>query len=356
MKKLTNLSKILIAVVLILALIVVTFVFWYSSSLKAVSSDAKKQEFVVDKTDTFSTLGKKLEDEKLIKSEIAYKIYIKLNKISSLKAGTYNLSPSMSVGEIIEKLEQGSNYDPDVINVTFREGLSMMQMAKIIVEKTDNLEDNVYNILKDTTYLKELIKEYWFLTDDILDSRIYYPLEGYLFPDTYQLKSNMEVKQIFKIMLDNLDRKITPYKEEIEKNKYSIHQIITLASMIQSEGNNIDDFKKMASVFLTRLDRKMQLQSCASAYYGDKKIMGVDAFGDANQKSNNYNTYVIPALPVGAISNPGIDAITAVLNPTNTNYLYFASDKSMKVYFSSTYEEHLNIVAMLKESGNWYGS
>ena len=118
----------------------------------------------------------------------------------------------------------------------------------------------------------------------------------------------------------------------------------------------MDDFKKMASVFLTRLDKGMKLQSCASAYYGDKKIMGVDEFGTSYQKANAYNTYVIPGLPVAAISNPGKDAIEAVLNASNTDYLYFASDKSMKVYFSKTYAEHQKTVAQLKKAGNWYGS
>ena len=126
--------------------------------------------------------------------------------------------------------------------------------------------------------------------------------------------------------------------------------------MIQSEGNNVADFEKMASVFLTRLNKKMKLQSCASAYYGDKKIMGVDEFGDSYLKKNNYNTYVIAALPVGPISNPGKDAIAAVLNPSDSDYLYFASDKNMKVYFSKTYAEHESTVAKLKKAGNWYGS
>lgn len=126
--------------------------------------------------------------------------------------------------------------------------------------------------------------------------------------------------------------------------------------MIQSEGNNVDDFGKMASVFLTRLDKKMRLQSCASAYYGDHKIMGRDAFGDSYLKKNDYNTYVVDGIPVGPISNPGIDAIEAVLHPSDTDYLYFASDKNMKVYFSKTLAEHESTIQKLREAGNWYGS
>lgn len=126
--------------------------------------------------------------------------------------------------------------------------------------------------------------------------------------------------------------------------------------MIQSEGNNVDDFKNMASVFLTRLSKSMKLQSCASAYYGDKKVMGIDAFGDSYLKSNSYNTYVIAGLPVGPISSPGLDAIKAVLEPAKSNYLYFASDKNKKVYFSENYAQHQKTVNELKSAGNWYGS
>ena len=274
-----------------------------------------------------------------------------------LQAGTYELSEDMDVKQIVELLSKGSNYNPDVIKITFSEGKQIKQMVELIAEKTNHTVEEVLEKASDKEYIKTLIDKYWFLTDDILNNNIYYPLEGYLFPDTYEfMNKNVSIETIFETMLDQMDKKLTPIKSEIEQNKYSIHQIITLASMVQSEGNNIEDFKKMSSIFLTRLKKNMKLQSCASAYYGDKKIMGRDEFGTSYLKKNSYNTYVVNGIPVGPISNPGIDAIESVLNPSDTEYLYFASDKNMVIYYSKTLSEHESTIAKLKKAGNWYGS
>lgn len=354
MKKLANLATFLVA---FLTTVIVLTCSFYNFNIKAVSKDNTPKEFMVNEGSTFATLAHDLKQENLIRSELCYKIYVKIFHPEGLQAGPYELKESMNVKEIIEVLSSGNTYNPDSITVTFQEGLPMQKVASIIAQNTNNKEEDVFNLLQNDNYLNSLINQYWFLTEDIKNKEIYYPLEGYLFPDTYAFQNkNVAVEDIFKAMLENMQKKLEPYKEKIQKSNYSIHEIITLASMIQSEGNNIEDFKKMASVFLTRLDRGMQLQSCASAYYGDKKIMGIDEFGDSYLKENSYNTYTISALPVGAISNPGIDAIEAVLNPAETNYLYFASDKNMKVYFSGTYQEHQNVIASLIESGNWYGS
>lgn len=347
---------ILICLVVIIIISILSLFFIYKKNISSVSNDDTNIVFEVDENNTFYSLSDELYSNNLIRSEFFYKIYLKLNKPKGLKKGVYNLNKSMSVEEIVGVLSGDPDYSYGSVSVTFKEGINMRKIASIIDENTDNSYDDVFNLLIDEDYIDELINNYWFLTDEIKSNDIYYSLEGYLFPDTYQIRSDMTVSDIFKIMLDNMELKLTPYKDSIESSNYSIHEIITLASMIQSEGNNIDDFRKMASVFITRLDRGMKLQSCATAYYGDKKDMGVDSFGDSYLKNNSYNTYVIASLPAGPISVPGIDAIDAVLNPSDTNYLYFASDKNMKVYFSSTYAEHEQTVAALKKDGNWYGS
>lgn len=350
-------KKILVGLLIIIVLVISVGLLYYKNSLKAVSNTSKEIEFKVEKGSTFSSLSSSLKSSKLIKNELTYKIYIKLNKPTSLQAGTYLLNQNMNVKEIIETLKGGSSYNPDAIKITFKEGLTVPQFVRVLKENTNNKEDEIYKVLKDEVYLKKLINKYYFLTDDILNKKIYYPLEGYLYPNTYEfMNKDVKVETVIETMLDTLESKLSSVKEKLDSSKYSYHQIFTLASMIQSEGNNIDDFKNMASVFITRLDKKMKLQSCASAYYGAKKEMGKDEFGNAYTLKNNYNTYETSALPVGPISNPGMDAILATLSPSNNGYLYFASDKNMKVYFSKTYEEHTKTVNQLKASGNWYGS
>lgn len=354
MEKFANLAKI---ITILCASIITVCCLTYNYNTSPVSKDDSVKVFEVKQNSTYISIASDLKENNLIRSEFFYKLYIKINKPTGLQAGTYNLSEDMSVKEITELLSKGSNYNPDVIKITFPEGKQIKQIAEIIAEKTNHTQEEVIAQVSDKEYIKTLIDKYWFLTDDILNSKIYYPLEGYLFPDTYEfINKNVDIKTIIETMLNQMDKKLTPLKEEIEQNKYSIHQIVTLASMIQSEGNNVDDFKNMASVFLTRLDKGMKLQMCSSAYYGDKKIMGRDAFGTSYLKSNPYNTYVINGIPVGPISNPGIDAIEAVLKPNKNDYLYFASSKDMNIYYSKTLSEHESTIAKLKKAGNWYGS
>ncbi len=328
----------------------------YKINIGKVSNNSELVEFEVKAGQTFSGIGSELKKQNLIKSEFFYKLYIKLYKVDGLEAGKYLLSENMDVKKIVETLSDGSTYNPDTITITFREGLSMKQIAEIIENNTVNKEEEVLKRAKDTKYIDSLIKKYWFLNDNIKKDT-YYPIEGYLFPDTYQfVNEKVTIEEIFTKMLDQMEKKLESIRKEIENNDYSLHEIITLASMIQSEGNNVDDFEKMASVFLTRLKKNMKLQSCASAYYGDHKIMGREELGNSFQKENDYNTYVVDGIPAGPISNPGMEAIHSVLYPANSDYLYFASDKNMKVYFSKTLKEHENTIAQLRKAGNWYGS
>ena len=361
MKRRIRYKRVVLAIVglllFLIVCIVLVFFLFYQSKLKSVSKNSEEISFKVEKGSTYMSLSSSLKEANLIQSEFAYKLYLKINKVGDLQAGTYTLNRNMSVAQILNTLESGNHVNPDAIRITFPEGLVVSKVAKLIVQHTNHTEEEFYKVTTNTNYLKTLIGKYWFLTDSILNKEIYSALEGYLYPNTYEfMNKDVKIETIIESMLDSMEENLKPYKEEMEKSTYSIHEIITLASMIQSEGNNIEDFKKMASVFLTRLSKKMKLQSCASAYYGAKKIMGIDTFGDAYLKSNSYNTYVIAGLPVGPISSPGIDAIKAVLKPADSNYLYFASDKNRKVYFSETYQEHQKTVNQLKSAGNWYGS
>jgi len=350
-----KIHKLIISFIILCIVIAVLGCSIYIYNLSPVNNDNTSIELTVEPGDTFLSIAPTLEEENLIRSTFFYKLYVKLNKASGLEAGVYYVSTDMGVKELVKTLS-GKSTNVNVMTITFKEGLHMRKVADTIANYTNYTAEEIIAVGTDTKFLNELISKYWFLTEDILNEDIYYPLEGYLFPNTYEFNKDASIEDIYIRLLDEMDKVLTLHKEDIENSEYSVHEIITLASMIQSEGNNIDDFGKMASVFLTRLDRNMKLQSCASAYYGDKKIMGIDEFGDSYLKNNAYNTYVIPALPVGPISNPGSDAIESVLNPSDTDYLYFASDKNMKVYFSRTYAEHAQTVAELKEAGNWYGS
>lgn len=349
-----KLIKTLVIIVLFFAVIIAGILIWYSSSLKGTGND-KKIEFVVDKNATFSNLGKSLEKQGLIKSELSYKIYIKLSNPSNLKAGTYELDGKMSVKEIVEVLEKGSSYNPNIITITFKEGLNIRGIATIISENTGNSYDSVLNLIKDEKYLNEIINNYWFVNEDIKNKNLYYSIEGYLFPDTYQIDKTWETKKIFKTMLDKMEKELSGYKKQIENSKYSVHQILTLASVIEKEGKT-KDFKDISSVFHNRLNKGMPLESCATTFYG----MGLDfnevgiATNEMTSNNNPYNTYKISSLPIGPIASPGSSAIEAALMPNNSNNYYFLSDNEGVSYFFATYGEHQRKQRELINQGKWY--
>lgn len=351
MKKLIT---VLALIVLFFAVIVMGGLTWYFTSLNG--TGIEKIEFIVDKNATFSTLGKSLEENNLIKSELAYKIYIKLSNPSNLKAGTYELDGSMSVEEIVKILSEGNSYNPNLVNITFREGLNMRGIAELIEKNTDNTYDSVFELLKDENYLNEVINNYWFITEDIKNKDIYYALEGYLFPDTYQIDKTKTVKDIFKTMLDRMEKELNLYKATIQNNSYSVHELLTLASIIELEAGTSSERSSVAGVFYNRLNDGWTLGSDVTTYYAAKKSFKEDLTYAELNDCNAYNTRgtCFTGLPVGPISNPGSESIKGVISPTSHSYYYFVADKNGKTYFNTNSYGHSTTIAELRANGLWY--
>ena len=235
----------------------------------------------------------------------------------------------------------------------------MRWIAKTIAEKTNNTEEDIYNLLKDKTYLNELINEYWFIDNSILNGNIYYSLEGYLYPNTYNFKDkNVTVKEIFKVMLDETNKQIEPYKQNIVSSKYSYHQLLTLASIIELEALKENDRYMVSSVFYNRLNIKMPLGSDVTTYYAAKVDMSErDLYAAELNAVNAYNTRsaaMAGKLPIGPICNPSIVSIKAAINPSKSNYYFFVADKYGKIYYTKTNAEHEQLIARLKSEGKWY--
>ena len=331
---------------------------YYKNKLGPVSSSNEKIEFIVEEGDNYYTIANKLEKQGLIKSSNIYKIYLKLNPQSNkLNVGIYHLSPNMGVSKIIKFLSSGDSESTD-IKITFKEGKNMRYIAKTIADNTENSEDDVYNLLKDQNYLNELITNYWFIDKSILNTNIYYSLEGYLYPNTYSFKNKkVTIKEIFKTMLDETSKQIEPYKNDIINSKYNFHQIATLASIVELEAG--EKYRAdVAGVFFNRLNLNMPLGSDVTTYYAAKVDMGErDLYTSELNDVNFYNTRVQSSagkLPVGPICNPSISSIVATLKPANNKYYYFVADKNGDVHFAGTYEQHLQVIQQLKDSNLWY--
>ena len=342
-----------------IVLIILAGIIWYSTGIKPVKKDNAETKIIEieEKTRTEGILDI-LKKESLIKSKYAVAIYMKLNGIKGLQAGKYEISQNMSAKDILNKISSGDVYD-ESIKITFNEGKNIRWIAETIAEKTNNTEEDVYALLKDEEYINSLIEKYWFLTDDIKNENIYYPLEGYLYPDTYIFENkDVSVKTIFNIILNKTDKVLQKYKTQIEQSGKSIHEILTVASIIELEGNDKDARFGISSVIYNRLKLNMSLGSDVTTYYAMQVDMGERNLYSSEIKTENpYNTRgpnMSGKLPVGPIGNPSEESIDAALNPTDSNYLYFVADSNGKIYFSKNYVEHQKIIKDLQKQGLWY--
>lgn len=346
-------------ITILILLILLSFIggyFIYKYSIGSVSKKSIEVTFTVNENESFNSISDDLKKAGLIRSELVYKIYIKLNPPKKLEKGIYILNKNMSLERIIKTLDNGSNYN-DNIRITFKEGINMRKVIKLIVEKTNITEKEILDKLKDNNYLDTLISKYWFLTANIKNKNIYYSLEGYLYPDTYEFNKNTTIEKIFETMLDNTDNKLKKYETSLTNNKYNIHELLTLASIVELESVG-NDRSGVAGVFYNRLNSNLNLGSDVTTYYGIKVDMNErDLYKDEVNAYNAYNTRsskMAGKLPIGPICNPSIKSIIAVLNPTKSNYYYFVADKNKKTYYSKTYNEHLNTISKLKSQGLWY--
>lgn len=353
-------KKLILILSIIVIVIIGSILLFYNIGLSAVSSENTEIEFVIEEGSTYYSVINKLKNEGLIKNELCFKIYIKLNNKNRLEAGTYKLKKNMGIKDIVNILDEGNNYNPNVINIRFNEGKNMRWIANTLVNNGIIPDESiVYDLLKDETYLNKLINEYWFIDESILNKDLYYSLEGYLFPNTYQyMNKEVSVEEIFKSMLDEMDKKLTPYREDIEKSKYSVHELLTLASIVELEGKANSDRAGIAGVFYNRLNSGWALGSDVTTYYAAKVDMSErDLYIEEINDRNNYNTrsdYLAGKLPIGPICNPSIDSIKAVLYPTSNEYYYFVADKNGKTYFTYTYPQHIAKRDELIKAGLWY--
>ncbi len=309
--------KRLITLLIVLAIFVIAVTFWWTNGLKAVSpSDKTPRIFVVNKGEDVRKIANNLKAQELIRDPIVFFLLTKQEGLDKqIQAGDFRLNPSMSAQEIASNLTHGT-LD---IWVTIPEGLRADEIADILKEKLP-------------TY-----KESWRAS---LDAN-----EGYLFPDTYLIPRDADVNMVISIFKNNFEEKFASVKTS-KANGLSDADSIIIASIVEREAVFAEDRPIVASVFLNRLNIGMPLGSDPTVQYALgyqpaekswwKKELTVD---DLNINSP-YNTRKNVGLPPTPISNPGLSSIKAALNPANTNYLYFYSDKQGHLHFATTLEGH----------------
>ncbi len=317
---------------------VMTLVVFFLLSYAETSSYGTRkieQRFEVLQGENVIDVSKKLESAGLILSRIPFLWHIaRIGKTHALVAGTYNLSGTLNITEITRIITTGETISHD-IKVTFPEGWGSKKMADKL---TANHLPGVDFLLLVQNPKKEWKQKYDFLNDLQSDSS----LEGFLFPDTYFFDETSSADVIIEKMLDNFGKKFnTSLRSDILKQNRNLYEIITLASIVENEVKSSSDRKKVADLFLRRIQSGQALQSDATVQY----VLGRDKIQHSFEETRTaspYNTYINPGLPPGPIGNPGLSSIEAVIFPEKNPYVYFLSDpKTGETIFSITYEEHI---------------
>lgn len=303
-----------------------TWFFEYSFLSPLNPSNTAPKLFEVTPGSSGKEIAKQLEKQGLIRHRWA------LSYLSSLKgsdraiqSGEYEISPSMTPAEILQKLASGNMF---IRRFTLKEGASMWEIGTLL-QQAGIIQNKLTfeKFLTDQSLLRELQ-----LTD--------HSLEGYLFPDTYSFSKGTSPKAIVSKMYDNFKKKWDPsWDARLKELNMSVHDIVTLASIIEKESGNSEEQPLISSVFHNRLQRRMRLQSDPTV------IAGLPHFNGNLTKEDlltptPYNTYVIDGLPVGPIGNPGTTALEAAVNPAKTDYLFFVANGQGSHVFSATLDEH----------------
>ncbi len=312
--------------------------------------------FTIGEGASLSSVATKLEDAGLINSSFGIKLLADFTSVSSkIKNGEYILDRTMTVQEILDIITR-STASTGVIKVTLVEGMTVKDFAEIL--------KNAGVISSDDSFLKECeeptkYSQYYFVSPVCEMDNLKYGLEGYLFPDTYEFFVNSSNEEVIKKLLNRMNTiYTTAYTERADELGLTMHEVITLASIVEKEGRG-EDFNKIAAVFHNRIKKGMRLESDVTVQYalGIKKLVLTT---EQLRVDSPYNTYVVSGIPAGPICNPSRDAIKAVLYPNeeilNGNYLYFTltDPYTGEVKYSKTYEEHISIKNQYKDAWEAY--
>ena len=273
----------------------------------------------------FKMIASQLAGTGIIKDSLRFKLFAQIKGYDKrIKAGEYRLSASLSPKQVLEIMVSGK---VALYKITIPEGYTLVQIAGI-VSKMGLAEASVFiKSATDPAVVKALGVE--------ADS-----LEGYLFPDTYHFPKGLPLREIMGTMVNRfLEIFSTEWQERARQLDMSLHQVVTLASIIEKETGAAFERPLIASVFHNRLEKDMRLSSDPTVIYGIKNFDG-NLTRKHLTTAAPYNTYLNKGLPPGPIANPGLASLEAALYPAETNYLYFVSKKDSTHQFSTTLKEH----------------
>ena len=329
----------LVLLILVLAILVGAGGY-YTLGLRPVDPGSEEKVIVEIPNGTgASAIVEILDEAGLVKNKFCAKVNSRIGGYNDLQANTYILSPSMSFKEIMTIINEGTFEYISKESVEVKDGARLQQVAEAVSEQLPYTADEILEKWSDEEYLKQLIDKYWFLTDDILDKDIMYPLEGYLYADTYFVTTdNSDIEGFTEMCLDRMDEVLSERKDAIEASGFSVHELLTLTSIVTKEAT-AEDQAGVAGVFMNRLDQGMSLGSDVTVCYIFQEDR-VDLKVSQLESTNPYNTRKFAGLPPGPICQVVSDAIDATLNYEKHDYLFFIADEQGIVRYSKDQAGH----------------
>lgn len=277
-------------------------------------------------------IADRLSEKGVIGSTFKFRVLARLHGYDDkFRPGSYSFTLGMSDDEVFAKLLTG---EKKLIRFTIPEGFGVKEIADRLVNLDIAEKEEFLNAAKDFAPYEYMKKR----------ENVLFSAEGFLFPDTYAVESDVEIEEILSLMANTFDHKLTVgMRKQAEKMGLSVYDLITLASLVEREVRFPEDRPIVAQVLLKRLKLNMPLQTDATLQY----LMDTpkeDVSIEDTKIDSPYNTYQHLGLPPGPIANPGIASIEAVLHPAETDYLYFVADRRGHNHYANTYEEHLKLV------------
>ncbi|MGE7587320.1 endolytic transglycosylase MltG [Peribacillus sp. NPDC101480] len=330
------------SLILLIGIVGLVGFLYINSAMKPVDPDddtIKKVKIPIGSSvNGISTL---LEEQGIIKDARVFKYYIKFRNESGFQAGEYKLSPSMPIEDIVTSIKTGKLMKEAAMKITIPEGKQLVQIADIIAVKTGEDPKKVFKKLNDKKFVNSMQEKFpQLLTSEIENEKVLYPLEGYLFPATYDFyEEKPTLESIVIEMLKKTEETLQAYETQMDKNDYSVHEMLTFASLVEEEATAQVDRGKIASVFYNRIEEDMPLQTDPTVLYAKGSHKSRVYYKDLEVKSP-YNTYKNKGLPPGPIANAGTTSIDAVLKPEKTDYLYFLATPEGEVLYSKTLDDH----------------
>lgn len=298
-------------------------VVWYERNLLPVSASTQSQLIIIESGSSVDQISQQLTENHIIRSSSAFMLYVSIHGLRSrLQSGAYELRPNQSARQIAKAITTGRVAQQ---KMTIPEGFTIRAIRARAATFGIAPADFDAALRQDLTGTKAASRPSGS------------SLEGYLFPDTYTVTPATTAQQLVRSMVDHFDKKVTSQLQQgFAAQGLTLHQGLSLASIVEREVSNPSDQKLVAGVFLNRLKAGQKLESDVTVIYG----AGLLGKSFSTALNSPYNTYIIPALPVGPICNPGLTAMQAVAQPTKSDYYYFVAGKDGKTHFAKTIDEH----------------